>query len=90
MQIKTLDIQNPQNCSERFKSNRNIGWLVFLGIIGSGIYSKSKNNNNNNSKDIISSIPFQIANHNNDGKTIKMNAINSTPSYTSRIELKNS
>jgi hypothetical protein len=82
-----LDIHNPQNCSERFKSSRNIGWLVFLGIIGSGIYSKSKNNNNNNSKDIISSIPFQIANHNNDGK---MNAINSSPSYTSRIELKNS
>jgi 4-hydroxybenzoate polyprenyltransferase len=31
-QIATLDIKNPTNCLQRFKSNRYIGWLFFIGL----------------------------------------------------------
>ena len=32
-QIVTLDIHNPSNCLIRFKSNRLVGWVLFLGVI---------------------------------------------------------
>ncbi|MCB1509315.1 MAG: 4-hydroxybenzoate octaprenyltransferase [Hyphomicrobiaceae bacterium] len=33
-QIRTLDIDDPANCLLRFRSNRFVGWLVFLAIVG--------------------------------------------------------
>lgn len=32
-QVLTLDIDDPKNCLERFKSNRDVGLLVFLGAL---------------------------------------------------------
>ena len=32
-QVATLDTQNPANCLERFKSNRIVGWLFFIGLV---------------------------------------------------------
>jgi 4-hydroxybenzoate polyprenyltransferase len=32
-QIATLDIKSPANCLERFKSNRIVGWLFFVGLV---------------------------------------------------------
>lgn len=33
-QVRTLDIDDPANCLVRFRSNRFVGWLLFLGIVG--------------------------------------------------------
>ena len=32
-QIATLDTADPVNCLERFKSNRLVGWLFFIGLV---------------------------------------------------------
>jgi 4-hydroxybenzoate polyprenyltransferase len=32
-QVTTLDIADPMNCLKRFKSNRDLGWLVFAGLV---------------------------------------------------------
>ncbi len=32
-QVATLDISNPENCLRRFKSNRDLGWIVFIGFV---------------------------------------------------------
>ena len=32
-QVATLDVGNPANCLERFKSNRILGWIFFLGLV---------------------------------------------------------
>lgn len=32
-QVSTLDIDNPKNCLERFKSNRDAGLMIFLGAL---------------------------------------------------------
>jgi 4-hydroxybenzoate polyprenyltransferase len=32
-QVTTLDISNAVNCLKRFKSNRDLGWLVFAGFV---------------------------------------------------------
>jgi 4-hydroxybenzoate polyprenyltransferase len=32
-QVVTLDIGDPVNCLRRFKSNRDLGWLVFAGFV---------------------------------------------------------
>jgi 4-hydroxybenzoate polyprenyltransferase len=32
-QVTTLDISDPENCLRRFKSNRDLGWLVFAGFV---------------------------------------------------------
>ena len=32
-QVATLDTSSPSNCLERFKSNRVVGWLFFLGLV---------------------------------------------------------
>jgi len=33
-QILTLDIDDPDQCLRLFKSNNQVGWLIFLGLIG--------------------------------------------------------
>ena len=37
-QIKSLDINNPDQCLALFKSNTMVGLLIFLGLIGGGIW----------------------------------------------------
>ena len=32
-QVTTLDISDPNNCLRRFKSNRDLGWIVFIGFV---------------------------------------------------------
>ncbi len=32
-QVTTLDISDPVNCLKRFKSNRDLGWLIFAGFV---------------------------------------------------------
>jgi 4-hydroxybenzoate polyprenyltransferase len=32
-QVTTLDISDPENCLRRFKSNRDLGWIVFAGFV---------------------------------------------------------
>lgn len=32
-QVATLDSKDPTNCLERFKSNRVVGWLFFVGLV---------------------------------------------------------
>lgn len=32
-QVATLDIADPANCLRRFKSNRDLGWLIFAGFV---------------------------------------------------------
>jgi 4-hydroxybenzoate polyprenyltransferase len=32
-QVTTLDTHDPQNCLRRFRSNRTVGWVIFLGLI---------------------------------------------------------
>jgi 4-hydroxybenzoate polyprenyltransferase len=37
-QIAVLDIDNPDQCLKLFKSNNQIGWLIFLGLIGGAVW----------------------------------------------------
>lgn len=37
-QILALDIDDPDQCLKLFKSNTIVGWLIFLGLIGGGIW----------------------------------------------------
>jgi 4-hydroxybenzoate polyprenyltransferase len=37
-QIIALDIDDPKQCLALFRSNGTVGWLVFLGLIGSGVW----------------------------------------------------
>lgn len=32
-QVMTLDTSNPQNCLRRFRSNRDVGMVIFLGLV---------------------------------------------------------
>jgi 4-hydroxybenzoate polyprenyltransferase len=32
-QVITVDIENPQNCLRKFKSNRDLGLLLLAGIV---------------------------------------------------------
>ncbi len=32
-QVSTLDTDDPQNCLRRFRSNRDVGWALFLGLL---------------------------------------------------------
>jgi len=41
-QIAVLDIDDPDQCLRLFKSNNIVGWLIFLGLIGGGIWSALK------------------------------------------------
>ncbi|MEQ1647507.1 MAG: 4-hydroxybenzoate octaprenyltransferase [Hyphomicrobiaceae bacterium] len=40
-QITTLDTSDGANCLERFKSNRIIGWIVFIGLLADMIVGQS-------------------------------------------------
>src|SRR5690606_22693782 len=37
-QILTLDIDDPDQCLRLFKSNNQVGWLVFLGLVGGALW----------------------------------------------------
>ncbi|EBU8131973.1 4-hydroxybenzoate octaprenyltransferase, partial [Salmonella enterica subsp. enterica serovar Java] len=37
-QIRTLDINNPDQCLRLFKSNNTVGWIIFLGLVGGGLW----------------------------------------------------
>ncbi|MGO4834876.1 4-hydroxybenzoate octaprenyltransferase, partial [Rhizobiaceae sp. 2RAB30] len=37
-QIKVLDIDDPDQCLKLFKSNSTVGWLIFLGLLGGGLW----------------------------------------------------
>ena len=37
-QIVVLDIDDPDQCLRLFKSNNVVGWLIFLGLIGGGVW----------------------------------------------------
>ncbi len=36
-QIVTLDIDDPKDCLAKFKSNRNVGWILFAGLLASAV-----------------------------------------------------
>jgi 4-hydroxybenzoate polyprenyltransferase len=38
-QIRRLDIDDPDQCLVLFKSNGTIGWLIFLGLLGGGVWA---------------------------------------------------
>lgn len=38
-QIRKLDIDNPDQCLELFRSNGVVGWLIFLGLLGGGVWA---------------------------------------------------
>ncbi|MHA6685037.1 4-hydroxybenzoate octaprenyltransferase [Mesorhizobium sp. A556] len=37
-QITVLDIDDPDQCLKLFKSNSQVGWLIFLGLIGGAVW----------------------------------------------------
>lgn len=37
-QISVLDITNPDQCLRLFKSNNMVGWLIFAGLVGGGLW----------------------------------------------------
>nr|XP_055056735.1 4-hydroxybenzoate polyprenyltransferase, mitochondrial [Misgurnus anguillicaudatus] len=41
-QIYTVDINKPEDCWKKFASNRNLGLLLFLGIVTGGLWKKRK------------------------------------------------
>ena len=41
-QIATLDIDDPDQCLRLFKSNNQVGWLIFLGIVGGAAWAALK------------------------------------------------
>lgn len=38
-QVRTLDIDDPDQCLALFKSNTMVGWLIFLGLLGGGVWA---------------------------------------------------
>jgi 4-hydroxybenzoate polyprenyltransferase len=38
-QIRSLDIDDPAQCLALFRSNSVVGWLIFLGLIGGGLWA---------------------------------------------------
>ncbi len=38
-QIRTLDINDPDQCLRLFRSNGIVGWMIFLGLIGGGVWA---------------------------------------------------
>lgn len=41
-QIRTLDIDDPEQCLALFKSNTMVGWLIFSGFVGGGLWAAIK------------------------------------------------
>merc|ERR1719300_1657988 len=41
-QVWTLDINNPEDCGEKFRSNRKVGLILFLGIISGTMLKKGQ------------------------------------------------
>ncbi|XP_029019828.1 4-hydroxybenzoate polyprenyltransferase, mitochondrial [Betta splendens] len=41
-QIYSVDINNPEDCWKKFVSNRNLGLLLFLGIVAGGLWKERK------------------------------------------------
>jgi 4-hydroxybenzoate polyprenyltransferase len=37
-QVRVLDIDDPEQCLALFRSNRLVGWLIFLGLVGAGLW----------------------------------------------------
>ncbi|HEY4192978.1 MAG TPA: 4-hydroxybenzoate octaprenyltransferase [Mesorhizobium sp.] len=37
-QIAVLDIDNPDQCLKLFKSNNQVGWLIFAGLVGGALW----------------------------------------------------
>lgn len=42
LQIYTLDINKPEDCWQKFVSNRNLGLLLFLGIIAGNLWKERR------------------------------------------------
>lgn len=40
-QVASLDADNPEHCLKRFRSNRDFGWIIFLGIVVDGLLTSS-------------------------------------------------
>ncbi len=38
-QVHALDIDDPEQCLRLFKSNSVVGWLIFLGLLGGGVWA---------------------------------------------------
>ncbi|MBO6718975.1 MAG: 4-hydroxybenzoate octaprenyltransferase [Rhizobiaceae bacterium] len=38
-QVRTLDIDDPDQCLRLFKSNSVVGWLIFLGLLGGAVWA---------------------------------------------------
>jgi 4-hydroxybenzoate polyprenyltransferase len=38
-QIRVLDIDDPDQCLKLFRSNSTVGWLIFLGLLGGGVWA---------------------------------------------------
>jgi 4-hydroxybenzoate polyprenyltransferase len=38
-QIRTIDIDDPDQCLKLFKSNSIVGWLIFVGLLAGGIWA---------------------------------------------------
>jgi 4-hydroxybenzoate polyprenyltransferase len=41
-QIAALDIDDPEQCMRLFRSNNQVGWLIFLGLVGAGLWAGLK------------------------------------------------
>ncbi|RST78881.1 4-hydroxybenzoate octaprenyltransferase [Aquibium carbonis] len=37
-QVQALDIDDPDQCLALFRSNNTVGWLIFLGFVGGGLW----------------------------------------------------
>jgi 4-hydroxybenzoate polyprenyltransferase len=37
-QVQRLDIEDPAQCLKLFQSNGTVGWLIFLGLVGGGLW----------------------------------------------------
>lgn len=51
LQIYSLNIHRPEDCWEKFASNRTIGLIIFLGIVLGNLWKEKKTNETNKNKD---------------------------------------
>lgn len=42
LQIYSLDINKPEDCWKKFASNRNLGLLLFLGIVLGNLWKRTE------------------------------------------------